>query len=359
MTKHRILIVDDEESIIESYQQIFSEPSNRSRLDELERDLFANASPLVNSNQFEVNYFRQGDEAVDCVKKSISEDNPFSAAFIDVRMPPGPDGVTTAEQIRQQDPYINIVIVTAYSDISPTEISQRIQPPEKLLYVQKPFHTHEIRQFASALCAKWQSERDLVESNLNLENIVKERTSELTSTIEILETTNQKYRNALTSLQNAEVELANRAVDLEGANQALQQMAKKDKEAQNELEEKVLFAIHEMVEPYLEKLGQSSLDEYQKSFLKIIKTNLKEISAPFMKDLSQKYFRLSPTELNIANMIKQGLSTKVIAAKLEMTKRNIDFHRDRIREKIGIKNTKANLKAVLKELDLGFSNRQK
>nr|MBF0221604.1 response regulator transcription factor [Desulfobulbaceae bacterium] len=358
MTPHRILIVDDEESILESYQQIFAKPLNRSRLDDLEMSLFTTTSLAVDKPQFDIKCCRQGDEAVSSVRNALADNKPFSVAFIDVRMPPGPDGVSTAEQIRQLDPHINLVIVTAYSDISPIEISRRVQPPEKLLYVQKPFHTHEIRQFSAALSAKWQLEKDLLESNLSLEKTVRARTSELTLTIEALETTNQKYRKALTSLQNAEIELASRAVDLEGANQALQQMARKDKEAQKELEEKVLFAIHEMVEPYLDKLEQSPLDEYQKSFLKIIKTNLSEISAPFMRDLSQKYFRLSPTELNIANMIKEGLSTKSIGARLKMTKRNVDFHRDRIREKIGIKNTKANLKAVLKELDLGFSNRQ-
>ena len=356
MTMPRILIVDDEDNILESYKKIFKASSSLSRLEELEKNLFSSSDSPV-KNTYEIICCQQGNEAIKCIKESITDGTPFFATFLDVRMPPGPDGIKTAEEIRKLDPYVNIVIVTAYSDISPADISARVQPPEKLLYVQKPFHTHEILQFASALYAKWLLEKKLLQTNQRLEQAVKDRTAELTLTIEALETSNKKYREISKSLQSAEAEIAKKATDLEGANRALQQMLQKDKEAQKEVEDKVLFGIHEMVEPYLEKLEQSSLDDYQKSFLKIIKTNLKEISAPFMKDLSHKYFRLSPTELNIANLIKQGLSTKKIAAQLEMTKRNVDFHRDRIREKIGIKNTKANLKAVLKELDLEFSNK--
>lgn len=355
MAPPRILFVDDEDSILESYRTVFEEKSGRQRLDELEKDLFSPQIPRLTAPVFETVYCHQGDEAVACVRNSLAENRPFSAVFLDVRMPPGPDGVTTAAEIRRYDPCINIVIVTAYSDISPTRISEQIQPPDKLLYIQKPFHIHEIRQFTMTLSAKWQLEQELLATNQSLEHKVQERTSELTLTIEALEASNKKFRETSMSLQNTEAELAKKALDLEGANQALQQMLKKDQKTQKETEERVLFAIHEMVEPYMDKLEQSPMDEYQKSFLKIIRTNLQEITAPFMKELSQKYFRLSPAELNVANLIKQGHSTKVIATKLEISKRNVDFYRDQIREKIGIKKTKANLKSVLKELDLDFS----
>jgi DNA-binding CsgD family transcriptional regulator len=266
-------------------------------------------------------------------------------------MPPGPDGVWTAAQIRALDPFVNIVIVTAYSDLSPTQINQQVQPPDRLLYMQKPFHTHEIQQFARALAAKWQAEKELLTTNQHLDQLVQERTRELTIAIEALESSNQKYRETAKILQKTEAALAEKADDLIGTNQALQQMVRKNEEDRKEIEEKVLFAVHEMVEPYMDKLEKSPLNDYQQSFLKIIRTNLTEIVTPFMKDLGHKYFRLSPTELNIANLIRQGTSTKDIVDQLKMTKRTVDFHRDRIREKIGIKNTKANLKAVLQELE--------
>ena len=351
----RILIVDDEQNVLDAYRQVFSgqrsSSENATRLDELENRLFKASVPAQSPPTFELCLCRQGPEALAAVQESLANKAPFAVAFLDVRMPPGPDGVWTAAQIRALDPFVNIVIVTAYSDLSPAKINQQVQPPERLLYMQKPFHTHEIQQFALALSAKWQAEKELLDTNQHLDQLVQERTRELTLAIEALETSNQKYRETAKRLQKTEAALAEKADDLIGTNQALQQMVRKNEEDRKEIEEKVLFAVNEMVAPYIDKLEKSPLNEYQLSFLKIIRTNLDEIVTPFMKELGHKYFRLSPTELNIANLIRLGTSTKDIAEQLKMTKRTVDFHRDRIREKIGIKNTKANLKAVLQELE--------
>lgn len=351
----RILIVDDEQNILDAYRQVLADlhglDEQRTRLDELESKLFKGSTAHHPSPTFDLCLCRQGTEAVMAVQESIAQGSPFAVAFLDVRMPPGPDGVWTAAQIRALDPWVNIVIVTAYSDLSPMEINHKVRPPDRLLYMQKPFHTHEIQQFALALSAKWQAEKELLATNQHLDHLVTERTRELTLAIEALEISNQQYRETAQRLQKTEAALAEKADDLIGTNQALQQMVRKNEEDRKEIEQKVLFAVHEMVEPYLDKLEKSPLDDYQQSFLKIIRTNLGEIAAPFMKDLGHKYFRLSPTEINIANLIRQGTSTREIGAQLQMTKRTVDFHRDRIREKIGIKNTKANLKAVLQELE--------
>lgn len=351
----RILIVDDEQNVLEAYRQVFAGPQppdgKETRLDELESRLFKSAAPAQLIPAFELCLCRQGPEAVAAVQESIDKSTPFAVAFLDVRMPPGPDGVWAAARIRALDPFVNIVIVTAYSDLSPAKINQQVQPPDRLLYMQKPFHTHEIQQFALALSAKWQAEKELLTTNQHLDHLVQERTRELTLAIEALESSNQKYRETAKRLQKAEAALAEKADDLIGTNQVLQQMVRKNEEDRKEIEQKVLFAVNEMVEPYMDKLEKSPLNDYQQSFLKIIRTNLSEIVAPFMKDLGHKYFRLSPTELNIANLIRMGTSTKDIADQLKMTKRTVDFHRDRIREKIGIKNTKSNLKAVLQDLE--------
>ena len=357
----KILIVDDEKNVIDAYTKILNpnKPVSQksSRFNELENKLFNDTPSSTNSINFELHCYNQGPVAVKAVRESIAQGKPFSVAFLDVRMPPGPNGVWTAKEIRQLDPYINIVMVTAYSDISPSEIAIQVPPPERLLYMQKPFHTHEIQQFASALTAKWTAEKDLVETNLYLDQLVKERTKELTLAIEAMENSNKKYRSTTHSLHETEAALAAQAQDLEGTNETLQKMISKNKAEKKEVEEKVLFAVHEMIEPYLDQLEKSRLDDYQKSFVKIIRTNIEEIAAPFMKNLSHKYFRLNPTEINIANLIKQGITTKEISQRLEMTKRNVDFYRDRIREKIGIKNTKSNLKTVLKDLEIEFSRK--
>lgn len=353
-SRPRILIVDDEQSILNAYRHVLAgnqgETASPPRLDDLESKLFPESNKTFVFPSFDLCFCRQGHEAVETVRTASG--SPFAVAFIDIRMPPGRDGVWTASQIRALDPWVNIVIVTAFSDQNPAEINRAVQPADRLLYMQKPFHSHEIQQFALALSAKWQAERELSATNQQLDRLVQERTRELRLTIEALELSNQKYRETTQQLQKAEAALAEKAEDLTGTNQALQELMRKNDEDRREVERKVMFAAHEMIEPYLDKLEKSPLDDYQQSFLKIIRTNLGEIVAPFMKDLAHKYFRLSPTELNIANLIRQGTSTKDIADQLKLTKRNVDFYRDRIREKIGIKNTKANLRAVL--LDLGY-----
>ncbi len=356
----QILIVDDEDDVLDAYRQALEPESDAAsdRLRELENSLFSGeetstgAAPAL--PPLELTYCRQGEEAVAAVRRAKDAGRPFSAAFIDVRMPPGMDGVCAAEAIRNLDPAVSIVIVTAHSDVPAGEIAARIPPADRLLYLQKPFHPHEIRQFAAALTAKWQAEGELLAINRDLDRLVTEKTRELQLTVEALEKSNQRYRETAQALQEAQAEIAARAEDLAGSNQALQRLIAEKREERRRIEGEIQFTIRELVEPYLDRLERSGLDEAQLTFTRLLRTNLREITAPFMKDLAHRYFRLTPTELRIAKLIKDGLTTKAIADELKMTKRNVDFHRDRIREKIGIKKTRANLKAVLRELDLEF-----
>ena len=86
----------------------------------------------------------------------------FAVAFLDMRMPPGPDGVWAAARIRELDPAIEIVLCTAYSDVDPAEMGSMVPPEEKLSYLQKPFHPHEIRQMTISLASKWRAEHRIV-----------------------------------------------------------------------------------------------------------------------------------------------------------------------------------------------------
>ena len=155
----RILAVDDDPGILDLYRKILCPDRNssesESKLQNLAANLFSDTFPKADSVSFNLTLCHQGDEAVETVRVAIEENRPFAVTFLDVRMPPGPDGVWTAEQIRALDSSTEIVIVTAYSDVDPQKIASRVQPAGKLLYLQKPFHPHEIEQFAAALSAKW------------------------------------------------------------------------------------------------------------------------------------------------------------------------------------------------------------
>src|SRR6202021_2429926 len=100
--------------------------------------------------------------AVAAVRGALAADDPFAVAFLDMRMPPGPDGVWAAARIRELDPAIEIVICTAYSDVDPAEVGSIVPPEEKLSYLQKPFHPHEIRQMTISLASKWRAEHRIV-----------------------------------------------------------------------------------------------------------------------------------------------------------------------------------------------------
>jgi diguanylate cyclase (GGDEF)-like protein len=96
------------------------------------------------------------------VRDALAADDPFAVVFLDMRMPPGPDGVWAAARIRELDPAVEIVLCTAYSDVDPRDIGGMVPPEEKLSYLQKPFHPHEIRQMTISLASKWRSEHRIV-----------------------------------------------------------------------------------------------------------------------------------------------------------------------------------------------------
>ncbi|HYB32520.1 MAG TPA: EAL domain-containing protein [Steroidobacteraceae bacterium] len=168
----RVLVVDDEPEIRDAYRQILAESEAsiemtgfhelRSRLFRKNPEEALRRAAMRTSTTFEPMFCEQATQAVAAVKESLARNEPFAVAFLDVRMPPGPDGVWAATQIRELDPAIEIVICTAYSDADPGEIGGLVPPEDKLSYLQKPFHPHEVRQMTIALGSKWRAERRIV-----------------------------------------------------------------------------------------------------------------------------------------------------------------------------------------------------
>ncbi len=163
-----------------------------------------------------------------------------------------------------------------------------------------------------------------------------------------------KYANGIildiTERRRAEEELEIKTRNLEEANAALNVLLKRRDEDKRELEEKVLFNMKELALPYVGKLKASGLNERQISYLSILESNLEEIISPFSYRLSSRYLNLTPAEIEVANLIKQGKTSKEIAEFLNVSTRTISFHRANLREKIEIKNKKANLRARLLSL---------
>jgi diguanylate cyclase (GGDEF)-like protein len=163
----RVLIVDDEQPVRESYRKILMNPvesTDRNERLDMRARLFQKGgkAPPVQARPatgFDAIFCDGAEAAVESVREACAHGRPFAVVFLDMRMPPGPDGVWAAERIRALDPDTEIVLSTAFSDVDPREISRRVPPEDKLFYLQKPFHPHEVRQIAVALGLKWSAER--------------------------------------------------------------------------------------------------------------------------------------------------------------------------------------------------------
>ena len=152
------------------------------------------------------------------------------------------------------------------------------------------------------------------------------------------------------ALKQRERELEMQTVNLEEANAALKVLLKRREEDKKELEEKVLFNMKELAEPYLEKLRKTGLNERQKAFLEILESNLNEIISPFSRSLYFGYINLTPAEMQIASLIRYGKTTKEIANLLNLSSRTVETHRKNIRKKLGLTDKKANLRTKLLSL---------
>jgi PAS domain S-box-containing protein len=135
--------------------------------------------------------------------------------------------------------------------------------------------------------------------------------------------------------------------ELEEVNTALRVLLKRREEDKTELEEKILSNVKELVAPCLERLRNTGLNAKQAAHVETLESNLTDIISPFAHRLSSKYLNLTPTEIQIADLIKEGRTTKEIAELLNSSSRTIEFHRNNIRKKIGIVNRKTNLRSHL------------
>ena len=168
----RVLVADDEAEVRDAYRQILLDADMSSEtavFHNLRERLFSKNMPdpmakgPVSADTTFAPVFCEGAEAaVAAVRDALGVDDPFAVVFLDMRMPPGRDGVWAAARIRELDPAVEIVLCTAYSDVDPRDIGGMVPPEEKLSYLQKPFHPHEIRQMTISLASKWRSEHRIV-----------------------------------------------------------------------------------------------------------------------------------------------------------------------------------------------------
>jgi diguanylate cyclase len=203
LANRRILIIDDNAAIHLDFCKVLgaqAEHSAQAALDVLEANLFGETVAATARPNFDIDSAHQGQEGVAMAQQALAEGRPYAMAFVDMRMPPGWDGLKTIEHLWATDPDVQVVICSAHTDYDWTEVVQRLGHSDKLLVLRKPAEPIEVLQCATALSRKWENDRLVRDQMLRLEEVITTRTRGL-------EAANQQLRHlathdALTGLPN-------------------------------------------------------------------------------------------------------------------------------------------------------------
>jgi diguanylate cyclase (GGDEF)-like protein len=203
LANRRILVIDDNAAIHLDFRKVLgaqAEHSAQDALDVLEANLFGDAVVAAARPNFDIDSAHQGQEGVEMAQQALVEGRPYAMAFVDMRMPPGWDGLKTIERLWAADPDVQVVICSAHTDYDWTEVVQRLGHSDRLLVLRKPAEPIEVLQCATALSRKWENDKLVKEHVLRLEEVITTRTRGL-------EAANQQLRHlathdALTGLPN-------------------------------------------------------------------------------------------------------------------------------------------------------------
>jgi len=177
----RILVIDDNPAIHEDFRKILcGAMPTADALSRSEAAFFGNADRGAgDAPTFEIDSAFQGQEALERITSALKQNRPYAMAFMDMRMPPGWDGIETAARVWQQDPHLQIVLCTAYSECSWEDMRARLGRSDRLVILKKPFDNVEVLQLADALTEKWRATEQAAFKMSALEQAVEERTREI------------------------------------------------------------------------------------------------------------------------------------------------------------------------------------
>jgi len=217
----RVLVIDDNQAIHEDFRKILQAKAGEESFAQSRAALFGDPPLSEVIERFELDCVHQGQAGLTLVQLARNEGRPYALAFVDMRMPPGWDGLETIERLWEVDAELQVVICTAFSDRSWDEITKRIGQNDKLLILQKPFNSVEVLQLATALCRKWDLAHEVAGQLDELNRQVDKRTAELQGANERLTQTNADLVRTVADLEVAQAEILRQ-------NDALERLASRD-----------------------------------------------------------------------------------------------------------------------------------
>ncbi|MBU0480619.1 MAG: LuxR C-terminal-related transcriptional regulator [Proteobacteria bacterium] len=349
----RVLVVDDEQPIHDMFSDIFSSETDfhrsKANLEKLEGQLFGGRGKNSPETPFyKLTHCRSGEDAVRTVVESLEMDEPFSVIFMDMRLPPGKNGLWAAERIRKLDEDVHIVIFTGYSDVGPAEINAKVPPLNKLLYINKPVKPPEVRQFVQSLTSNWLENR---KKRTGFAEIGKR----LDEYQEYLNEIGFSMHQELLEHSRTRQLLEEKSAELNEIKSVVDMLARKYKgkegHGSSAIDHKVLFNILELTAPFIHKLEASGLDSRQLEHLRILEGNLQNIVSPVIHKMAKDNPSFTPSEIQVANLIRMGKTSKEIASNLNLSTRTIEHYRLNIRKKLGLGQKKVNLRVHLLSLE--------
>jgi len=286
MKRHRLLLIDDDPFILKS------------------------TADWLREKNFDVAAAVNGKKALEMIG-SAEFDLVITELALDAI-----NGITILRKIKQIDEGIKVIIFTGCGEVNSAIDALRLGADD---YMLKPCDPDEIYLRVNNCVTKLDMERQIKNVYEDMEKQIEARTAELKA----------------------------KSQDLEELNATLRVLLKQREEDKKMLEENILSNVKELVVPYLEKIKTQTSFKLQKEYADAARRNLDDIVSPFVSNLSLKYINLTPTEIQIANLIKQGASTKEIAELMNLALSTIATHRNNLRAKLGLRNQKKNLRTHL------------
>ncbi len=307
----RVLAIDDDPQLLDLYRESLKSGS---------QDAF--------SFQIEYAACETGKSAVAAVKKALKDGRPFAVIFLDLDLGSGMDGVTAGARIRELDSDANFVIATGVTGANSLDIGVRIPPLDKLLYLHKPFHVTEIRQFVAALGTKWESGRQLNKAHRDLQQKIGE--------LQLSEAALKEHKAELEDVNQQLVE----------TNSALSILARNLEKARKVSERQLLHSSRTLILPIVDKLKQSRYLRGHRTDLDLLSSYIRDLN-PGLADEFGITGSLSATESRIAAMIKVGMTSHDIARNLYISTETVKTHRKNIRRKLKLQGSGVNLQSYL------------